>query len=85
MDREYAEAIRQQAREQISAAQKEVGVSAPLCIESGEVSDVVREEARRHNADLIVIGRGVLHETLGRLRTRAYAIIQHAPCPVISV
>jgi nucleotide-binding universal stress UspA family protein len=46
---------------------------------------VVHEEASRHGADLIVIGRGVMHETLGRLRTNAHAIIRHAHCPVISV
>jgi len=34
---------------------------------------------------LIVIGRGVLQGTLGRLRTHAYGIIRNAPCPVISV
>ena len=35
--------------------------------------------------DLILIGRGMLHETMGRLRTHAYGIIRHAPCPVLSV
>jgi hypothetical protein len=32
-----------------------------------------------------VIGRGKLHETLGRLRTNSYAIIRQSPCPVISI
>jgi nucleotide-binding universal stress UspA family protein len=49
------------------------------------VPDVVREEALQHGADLILIGRGTLHGTLGRLRTHAYGIIRHAPCPVLSV
>jgi nucleotide-binding universal stress UspA family protein len=43
------------------------------------------KEADTTSPDLIVIGRGVLHETLGRLRTHAYGIIRHAPCPVLSV
>jgi nucleotide-binding universal stress UspA family protein len=51
----------------------------------GEVASAVREEADRHNSDLIVIGRGVLHERLGPLRTHAYGIIRQAPCPVLSV
>jgi hypothetical protein len=39
----------------------------------------------RHGADLVVIGRGVLNGTLGRLRTHAYGIIRQSPSPVLSV
>jgi len=85
LDREFEEALRGQARETIEKLQKSVGVLAPLCVAVGEVAGAVREEAERHNADLIVIGRGLLHETMGRLRTHAYGIIRHAPCPVLSV
>jgi len=45
----------------------------------------VTEEARQEGADLVILGRGAIHETLGRLRTHARGIIQHSPCPVISV
>jgi hypothetical protein len=45
----------------------------------------VTEEARQEAADLIVIGRGSIQTTLGRLRTHAYAIVQRSPCPVVSV
>jgi len=85
LDREFEETLRTQAREMIEKVQKSVGVTAPLCVAVGEVAGAVREEAERHNTDLIVIGRGTLHERLGRLRTHAYAIIRHAPCPVLSV
>jgi nucleotide-binding universal stress UspA family protein len=51
----------------------------------GEVADVVRAEAEGHDSELILIGRGILHETMGRLRTHSYGIIRHAPCPVLSV
>ncbi len=85
VDRRFEEDMRQEARRQITEMQSLAGVEAPLCIAVGGVADAVREEARRHNADLVVIGRGVLHETLGRLRTHAYGIIRRAPCPVLSV
>jgi nucleotide-binding universal stress UspA family protein len=85
LDREFEEALRQQAREAIEKLQRSVGVDAPLCIGTGDIASGVKEEAERHAADLIVIGRGLLHETLGRLRTHAHSIIRHAPCPVISV
>ncbi len=85
VDRQSEEDIRQNARRTVDHLQISAGVTAPLCVASGNIAEGVREEARRHGADLIVIGRGTLHETLGRLRTHAYGIIRHAPCPVISV
>jgi nucleotide-binding universal stress UspA family protein len=85
LDREFEEALRQQAREAIEKLQRSVGVDAPLCIGVGDIPTVVCEEAQRHATDLVLIGRGLLHETFGRLRTHAHAIIRHAPCPVISV
>ena len=85
IDSQFEEEMRQEARKQITNMQISAGIDAPLCIAVGNVADAVREEARRHGADLVVIGRGVLHEKLGRLRTHAYGIIRHAPCPVLSV
>jgi nucleotide-binding universal stress UspA family protein len=84
-DREFESVLRDEAKEAIANVQRSVGVEAPLCISPGKVADVVRDEARTHATDLIVIGRGVLNEKFGRLRTNAYGIISHAPCPVISV
>jgi len=51
----------------------------------GRVGNVVRDAALEHQADLILIGRGVIQGMLGRLRSEAYAIIREAPCPVISI
>jgi nucleotide-binding universal stress UspA family protein len=85
LDREFEEALRTEARNAIEKIERTVGVQAPLCIAVGDVAGAVREEARRHAADLVVIGRGLLHETLGRLRTHAHGIIRQSPCPVISV
>ena len=85
LDREFEETLRAQARETIEKLQKAVGLKAPLCVAVGEVAGAVREEAERHNSDLIIVGRGLLDETMGRLRTHVYGIIRHAPCPVLSV
>jgi nucleotide-binding universal stress UspA family protein len=85
MDRQFEEDMRQEARQQITHHETAASVEAPLCVTVGNIAEGVREEARRHGADLIVIGRGMLHETLGRLRTHAYGIIRHSPCPVLSV
>jgi len=85
LDREFEETLRAQARDTIEKLQRSVAVKTPLCVAVGEVAGAVREEAERHNSDLIIIGRGLLHETMGRLRTHSYGIIRHAPCPVLSV
>jgi nucleotide-binding universal stress UspA family protein len=85
MNREFEAFLIENARHTIERQMQSAGVQAPLCVTPGEVAAVVREEALRNNADLVVIGRGLLDETLGRLRSGAYAIIRSAPCPVISV
>lgn len=85
MDRQFEDDMRLEARKNIEELQKAAGVDCPLCIAVGDVAEGVREEARRHGADLVVIGRGVIHQTLGRLRTHAHEIIRESPCPTLSV
>lgn len=85
MNREFEETMRKEASQTIERLQESAGVKVPMCVAVGNVADAVREEALRHEADLVVIGRGVLHGTFGRLRTHAYGIIRQSPCPVLSV
>jgi nucleotide-binding universal stress UspA family protein len=73
------------ARDAIHELQETAKVNAPLCLVAGTVAQGVHEETMRHGADLVVIGRGVLNGTLGRLRTHAYGIIRQSPSPVLSV
>ena len=85
LNQEFEEALQKEARETIEHLQRSIGITWPLCVSVGEVAGVVRAEAERHHADLILLGRGMLHETMGRLRTHSYGIIRHAPCPVLSI
>jgi nucleotide-binding universal stress UspA family protein len=84
-ERDLQEQVRQEARLQLEAQQLEAGVQAPLRLVVGKIAETVCEEARQEGADLILIGRGSLQSTLGRLRTHAYGIIRQSPCPVLSV
>lgn len=84
-ERELQEAVRAEARAQIEAQQQETGVQAPLRVVVGKIAETICEEARQEGADLILIGRGSVQSTLGRLRTHAYAIVRQSPCPVLSV
>jgi nucleotide-binding universal stress UspA family protein len=72
-------------RESVMQLQAEAGTNLELCMEMGPVSKVVRAAAFHHEADLVIIGHGKVHEALGRLRTNAYTIIRDAPCPVLSL
>lgn len=73
------------ARRLIQELQRTAATNLQLCVHGGDVSEVVRKTALHHNADLLVIGRGRMHERFGRLRTNTYAIIRDSPCPVLSV
>jgi nucleotide-binding universal stress UspA family protein len=79
------EELRTESRTRIESSLKSAGLDLPLRIAIGEIVATITEEARQEGADLIVLGRGAIHETLGRLRTHAHGIIQRSPCPVLSV
>jgi nucleotide-binding universal stress UspA family protein len=85
MNQEFELEMKREARAQITKMQESAGVEAHLNVESGNIAELVREDALRHGAGLVLVGRGILHETLGRLRSNAYAIIHRAPCPVLSI
>jgi nucleotide-binding universal stress UspA family protein len=73
------------AREYIADLQRQAGTSAEVCIQGGRIAPAVRAIALQSAAELVVIGQGCIHETLGRLRSNAYAIIRESPCPVVRV
>lgn len=77
--------LRQAALEELAKLQQQSGTNFEADIEAGGISDVVRGQALRQDTDLVVIGRGSIHEVFGRLRTNAYGIIRNSPCPVLSV
>jgi nucleotide-binding universal stress UspA family protein len=83
------EELRAEARNRIEvmlkSGLKSGALDLPLRIAVGEIVATITEEARQEGADLIVLGRGAMHDTLGRLRTHAHGIIQRSPCPVLSV
>ena len=73
------------AEQRISNLQSEAGTELDILLRFGTVEKVVRDAALAHESDLILIGRGVMHDVLGRLRSAGYGIIREAPCPVISI
>ncbi len=73
------------ARERLAKLQSDAGTHLEILMRFGKVAEVVRSAALQQEADLVLIGRGVMQRMLGRLRSETYTIIREAPCPVISI
>lgn len=73
------------ARKDMVKLQAEAGTSFEASVVAGPVGEVVRQTALDRHADLVIIGRGVMHAAFGRLRTQSYQIIRQSPCPVLSL
>lgn len=74
------------ARSKLVKIQEEAGAAdVQVNVAGGSVANMVRQMALQKRADLVVIGRGCILQSIGRLRANAYAIIREAPCPVLSV
>ncbi len=73
------------ARKEMAKLQTEAGTNLDASVIAGSVGKVVHQVAVNYNSDLLVIGRGVMHDTFGRLRTKSYDVIRQSPCPVLSL
>lgn len=73
------------ARQKYAQLRGELDMDRELHLVGGSVAQATRQTAIERGSDLIVIGRGVMRERLGRMRTNTYAIIRESPCPVLSV
>lgn len=84
-ERDLQESAQRAAQAAIEDLVAEAGLDLQPVVRSGDPAAVVHDEALHHAADLVIIGRGVLSESFGRLRTQAMKIIQKSPCPVLSL
>lgn len=73
------------AQATVARLQVAAGTAFEAQVKPGEIADVLRGEAADCNADIVLIGRGVLPRFAGQLRSHAYPIIRAMPCPVLSV
>ena len=84
-DRAHAYLI-DKAREEFPVHCRNSGMNVPLEIvdDVGLVNGIMGAVAK-HSATLLIIGRGVIQGSLGRLRTNAHELIRRSPCAVLSV
>jgi nucleotide-binding universal stress UspA family protein len=81
----FREFLVEAARQELAELQRKAGTSLEVIMEGGDVASVIRRIAEQNHADLVVIGRGVMRDLFGRMRTHVYSIIRETLCPVISV
>lgn len=84
LEGDFRSAVVQRSEEEVATFQLDAGTDLEAVVEGGHASHVVRDAAVKYAADLVVTGRGKLHEHFGRLRSNTYAIIRDSPCPVLS-
>jgi nucleotide-binding universal stress UspA family protein len=84
-EKEFVARMEDEARNQLAVLRKRAGAPGEMTVRSGEIAHCVRREAIEWGADIVVIGRGALDESLGRLRTGTYKIVRESPCSVVSV
>ncbi len=72
--------------ESLAASLRSSALTVETVAEQGHPVSVIEDEARRSDADLIVLGThgrtGITHVILGSIAER---VIHHAPCPVLTV
>jgi nucleotide-binding universal stress UspA family protein len=73
------------ARERLAKLQAGAGTDLATRLMGGSVGSAIRQAGIDYDADLIVIGRGAIQSSFGRLKNSASAIIRAASCPVISI
>jgi nucleotide-binding universal stress UspA family protein len=73
------------AENELQRLRAEAGVEASITIGSGAIAEVVRAEAEKQQADLVIAGRGHSQGTFSRVWSALYSIVREAPCPVISI
>jgi nucleotide-binding universal stress UspA family protein len=78
-------ALKREAHRRLRDLQKAVGSEASVRIAVGPVKEALIDEARRSEADVLVIGRGPEFAAQGRIRDLTYAMVRDSPCPVASV
>jgi nucleotide-binding universal stress UspA family protein len=82
---ELQEDVRDTAAQAIESMLRSASVEATTRVVVGGITERAAEAARAENVDLVIVGRGAVHEPFARLRTHIFGIVEQSPCPVLSV
>jgi nucleotide-binding universal stress UspA family protein len=81
----FSEFLKDEAMQRIAKMQQDAGTNFHVCLEMGGITRVAHHAAASHEADLVMIGRGVLPRFAGGLRSEVYSIVRDMPCPVLTI
>ena len=85
VDAGFSEFLLRSAETEIAKLQAAAGTAFEAQVRMGTIPQLVAHEALDWNADLLLIGRGVLPRFAGQFRSHAYSIIRTTPCQVLKV
>jgi nucleotide-binding universal stress UspA family protein len=78
-------AERERAKNGIAELQRRVGSELPVRISVGSIKESLLEAARGTDADVLIIGRGSVSGSRGRMRDLTYVLVRESPFPVLSI
>jgi len=77
--------LSQVEREELRKVKRTLGKEGQVLFAGGDVPEAVRSQARKLDADLLVIGRSPEPDDVGTARTTSFAIVRESPRPVVCV
>jgi nucleotide-binding universal stress UspA family protein len=77
--------LSQMDRQEIARIKEKIGKEAQLLLIGGDVPEAVCSQAKKLQADLLVIGRSIKAGSLGTAHTTSFTIVRESPCPVVSI
>jgi len=80
----YQDLLLQSARDRMTKLQTAAGTDFEASVGPLPAAEMIREAVTQDSADLVIVGRGHMHDRLGTLRSGAYSIVHCSPCPVLS-
>ena len=82
----FREQLRAGAKRFLTTVQEEAAPSAEIIVVDGHsTASLVRDEAEKRAADLVVVGRGHAQARLSFLSSGLYGIVRESVCPVLSM
>lgn len=81
----FRQMLADSAQEGLQKLRAGIQMPASIHVDSGAIASAVRAVAEKHQADLVVTGRGHAQGGVSRVWSALYSIVRESPCPVLSL
>jgi len=72
-------------RAELDKTRRKLGNKGQILFAGGDIPEAVCRQARKLQADLLVLGRSPKADDVGATRSTVYTISRKSPCPVVSI